>query len=580
MEKAKFMSISMNLYEKMKGINENWFDELCIMINNEELKFSRFYDNLSTFKNPILSYLSEKEQKNVLKNEIVGKILYAYIVKVLEKNNSIQNAKKFKEKHFLYDISFQEVFDLASSSSDVLFTNEKAINIMLEIDPYSFDALRGTEFEIDNKIVAKANMSGYLFSKQERITKGIYDVPNVKNYIEHIANDIGIAKIPNEDRMDYLHRVKSYLQLYTKNADATALFEIGKAVDFYLRASHIDLLQDDENWVSTVKQIYDRDSSVPEESVIMYTCQETSRLAHSAIELNYKSLNAHKDRMLGGNLRKTKVAEVLECLAAYHQLINFGLNTEYINYLLAMKNTINYKRIVTPELVDGDLSEEEKNQKLISQLSDNVDFLELDVSEIKLLREKFKYLSLVDSEILEQARQCLEEYYIFYDTKRIMMEEMVNRVVKTLEPPTIESFITMSLEAKKNFFKEYGFIVEMQLDIDKNGNKKPTLVCYSKDFTTTMSVHIEDNLFNVNDRLEMLSPATIGHYAIGYDCLILRDDTYNHTMTDLIASSNFIVQTPGFYGRRTPMVQRELVRATNFQTYDMYNGDYMKGRNI
>ena len=160
------------------------------------------------------------------------------------------------------------------------------------------------------------------------------------------------------------------------------------------------------------------------------------------------------------------------------------------------------------------------------------------------------------------------------------MEEMVNRVVKTLEPPTIESFITMSLEAKKNFFKEYGFIVEMQLDIDKNGNKKPTLVCYSKDFTTTMSVHIEDNLFNVNDRLEMLSPATIGHYAIGYDCLILRDDTYNHTMTDLIASSNFIVQTPGFYGRRTPMVQRELVRATNFQTYDMYNGDYMKGRNI
>ena len=312
----------------------------------------------------------------------------------------------------------------------------------------------------------------------------------------------------------------------------------------------------------------------------MYTFQETSRLAHSTIELNYKSLNAHKDRMLGGNLRKTKVAEVLECLAAYHQLINFGLNTEYINYLLAMKNTINYKRIVTPELVDGDLSEEEKNQKLISQLSDNVDFLELDVSEIKLLREKFKYLSLVDSEILEQARQCLEEYYIFYDTKRIMMEEMVNRVVKTLEPPTIESFITMSLEAKKNFFKEYGFIVEMQLDIDKNGNKKPTLVCYSKDFTTAMSVHIEDNLFNIRERLNLLSPATLSHCSLGYDCLILRDASYNHTMTDLIAGSNFIVQTPGFYGSGTPMIQREFVRATNFQTYDMYDVDYMKRCNI
>ena len=95
-----------------------------------------------------------------------------------------------------------------------------------------------------------------------------------------------------------------------------------------------------------------------------------------------------------------------------------------------------------------------------------------------------------------------------------------------------------------------------------------------------MSVHIEDNLFNINERLNLVSPATLSHCAIGYDCLTLRDTSYNHTMTDLIAGSDFMVQTPGFYGSGTPLIQRELVRATNFQTYDMYDADYMKGRNI
>ena len=580
MEKANLMAISINLYEKLVGIKEEWFDELCSVVNNNETSFSEFRDNLLSLNNIRYNVLSERERSNRLKNEIVGKLLYAYIVKVLEKDNSIQNAKKFKEKHSMYDIPFKEIFALASTSNGELYINEKAISIMLEIDPYSFDALRGTNLELSEQIIAKAHKSGYLFSKNERQEKGICDTPNIKNYVEHIANDIGIAKIPNEDRMDYLHRVKSYLHFYAQTADSSALFELGKAVDFYLRASHIDLLQDDENWVSTVKQIYDRDSGVPEESVIMYTCQETSRLAHSAIELNYRSVNINKDRMLCGRLRKSKDSKVKDCLGAYHKLIHFGLNTEYINYLLAMKNTTNYKRIITPDLVDLELSLDEKNQKLISQLRDNVECLELTVSDIDLFRSNFETLATAEPEVLEQARQCLEEYYIFYDTKKIMLEEMVNRVVRTLEPPTIDSFLTMSAEDKKKFFKEYGFIVEIQLDIDRKGNIKPTLVGYSKEFTTTMSVHIEDNLFNINERLNLVSPATLSHCAIGYDCLTLRDTSYNHTMTDLIAGSDFMVQTPGFYGSRIPMVQREFVRATNFQTYDMYDADYMKGRNI
>ena len=200
-----------SLKDKLMGIDESWFNSLLkeMKKGGKDTTFDKFYNSLTVVKN--WDKYDEIERMTLLKNEIVGRLLYADIFLTCDYET---------DKGYDYYLenrgnkSLERLLEFASVSRDALFFNShnvitncpirdkngnyvydkngeirtKKVDVfsqigfietMLKIDPYSFDALRMTPGEstdanqLENLFAIVAKENGYLFSKDEK--KRFYD---------------------------------------------------------------------------------------------------------------------------------------------------------------------------------------------------------------------------------------------------------------------------------------------------------------------------------------------------------------------------------------------------------------------
>ena len=127
----KLLGIVHPLYCKMNGINPEWFYSFIDIAIPETPKFREFMASLETIKKWD-SYSSEIERATDLKNEIVGRFLYADILlkygkELAEGRKCKSNAEKLIEQYYniSYNIPFEDLLKVASLSPDRLFNLTK-----------------------------------------------------------------------------------------------------------------------------------------------------------------------------------------------------------------------------------------------------------------------------------------------------------------------------------------------------------------------------------------------------------------------------------------------------------------------
>lgn len=180
----KLLGIVHPLYCKMNGINPEWFYSFIDIAIPETPKFREFMASLETIKKWD-SYSSEIERATDLKNEIVGRFLYADILlkygkELAEGRKGKSNAEELVKKYcqISYNIPFEDLLKVASLSPDRLFNLTKNNSV----DSKTQDL---TELNITNLRLLEEEFKGkYTFSLK-------YDIP-----IDTNAPDFTEKKFP------------------------------------------------------------------------------------------------------------------------------------------------------------------------------------------------------------------------------------------------------------------------------------------------------------------------------------------------------------------------------------------------
>ena len=292
------------VYKKLKGyINQN--DDENVLFDSLVNPIIKDYNDAyrDTY---VISYLKKqnddlksksKETLTSMKNIICGRVLYEVLSNI--KRYCQSNDISFDEnsvRNMLGKNKFKNVLD---KSSGVFFENHEVIEMMLKIDPYSFDLLRNDSPEKDYSIrqqfpsglgpnmdfpidiryyyIAKAN--GYRFTKEEdadyekRIAefnkaldeainsprydelekaelekyriKSINTKPDImKVFYEYLQNEIVPANIPLNKQHDFEEKVKVLVDKFIEgeSKEGTTLSKIIYSVDMLYRNNNPAIL--------------------------------------------------------------------------------------------------------------------------------------------------------------------------------------------------------------------------------------------------------------------------------------------------------------------------------------------------
>ena len=320
--------------------------------------------------------------------------------------------------------SMQKLLNFASKSRDELFSMDSEISAirngriisekvyakinfiltMLDLDPYSFDALRNAPSEhiksdsLQSVFAAFANKSGYLFGKkeideflnlidggtQQRFLQGFKDYNSFcnrfrgdissilqeglltrndqKSFSEFIGNVICNAKIPKEMQGKYLDYVRDLSASFISSKSDNELFKFCGAFDLYLRSkSEYDIQSADEGKECAAVEVFDRNSNISSDSRILYSLYNLNRLAHDAVEIDLKSIIDQRyriDRSHANQLYK----KLTRILTAYNDLFHMGFSYDTV-LRLAKKDS----ELVWTGLEDY-LKDDDKVKKLNTQI--------------------------------------------------------------------------------------------------------------------------------------------------------------------------------------------------------------------
>lgn len=509
----QFAGIYTAMYRKMNGIAPDWFSEFMNMSYNNREELSSFLQSLETVKG-WNDFSSEKERAEFLKNEIVGRLLYADLCIFANKNNLTRDTdivseykkarkpKKDEKPNYVFP-SVIQLIKMTSSDKDSIFNNSEVIKAMLNIDPYSFDALREIKF---NKVTKKsleinyiltAYNNGYYLSnedikKYQKVKKNLQiQKRNDRQFIEYLNNGI---EIPFDDSkvVDKLEEsIKSFVQ--TSNLDE--LYNICNIFDFYLRHSKeydVDTLQGND-FGKDSKTVFDRNST---EFTIN---DEMPRVLYCLFNLN--KLSKHDYDF------KVRKCDDLRLEDTSNKDEYFGKRNQYRrNVELLQQHGINYMEIkqLYKVLEENKLLDKYIDQDISIKILNFIDYDMTSLSEEK--KKKIKdtisnYIKLCKTypEDVEDLDQAAREQSIVYKSKDLFIKYAIQSF-GIIDEKGLVNTVPLSRDEKIAKFKELQYAVEIQED--ERG--KLVLACYFKGSPDSFSIHLDNSLANQEEELRKL----------------------------------------------------------------------------
>lgn len=533
-----------HIRKELEKINPNFYNEYS-KVNLSPTELSVFLENLNTIKNWDKLSTDKKKKATLLKNEVIGRVLYATMRTTLESDESfVQTIEKYKsealaiennselpkkqKKKLKSDLNTElgkKVTDVVSQmnfyntdlseNKDIfmkylfytdfnslvkddldLAIDREIIKKMIELNPYTFDMLRDGK-QVNMAFYKKAFDSNYLFREQEdfNILKKVNSKQEQNPFsviAQYMLNDI--ENNPKSEKFDatFAINIRRMLDEYFYNRDSKDgmfLFDIFRGIDVFLRKkSSIDAQEIlDGNVRSLSNEIFDISCKDKYNNYdrLCYSLFNLNRLAHDIHNISMKKLELDFNRYKNDSLELNKLQRILN---SYERLSRFGLMPKDMNFLF--ENNKRFAKMIT----DENFSTNQKTLLLNSILPETIK--EIDDDNLDEIIECFEEIMNVDENVRNQIELDAEEQKMDYDAKRVVGENFVRM---------LSEFASNSLDNQKEFFKKYGFVVECQYDVSNRGND--LLVVYNPKFGKTFSIHMKDmddetrNIFDANKKV-------------------------------------------------------------------------------
>ena len=362
-----FDGIKYHLTSELMKINPEVLNFFSNLTDSER---NKFMESLSTIKNWDV-YGDRKIQATMLKNEIVGRVMYSIVKKNYEDKKSKAKEDKIPvpklDKKFyngldyavdldfdylcvdvFNDIAFEDSKNIdrrpiSSEEKQKIFENIKIIKLLIENEnPYIFDIFRGKK-EIHYEYYKFAYDSGYLFSdseekmffldcsdKEKMQKKRKEKIDDV--IANAIINDIGLPSIVNEEV--YLRRLNSLIDVYF-NDHKGDLMPIFRAIGVYLEKNYEYYNQGflNADTIKLSKDIFDEDNDTYNDvDRLLYCLFNYNRLAHSIDTIKMKEIQIDCERYK--NRSSENLGALKNALSSYNKLQEYGLSVENINSFL------------------------------------------------------------------------------------------------------------------------------------------------------------------------------------------------------------------------------------------------------
>lgn len=556
--------IMYSLKEKLMGIDEQWFNSLLkeIKKGGKDTTFDKFYKSLTVINH--WNEYDETERLTLLKNEIVGRLLYSDIALTYRRNDA--SSSKFINKRRNNMQSMHNLLKYASKGRDELFTETAEISVvkngkqiseriypkinfiltMLDIDPYSFDALRIAPSEqnksdnLQNVFAAFANSLGYLFSKKEidnflsyidestqkRFLSGFNDYKSFtttysgtvtdvlrnglltrngqKTFSEFISNVIGNAKIPKDMEGKYLDYVRELSSAFLKSKNDEELFKFCGALDLYLRSkSEYDIQSADDGRECAAVKMFDRQSGVSSDARILYSLHNLNRLAHDVVEIDLKSILDQRYRLDRAKANNT-YKKLTRIITAYNDLFHMGFSYDTILHL-AKKDPNEIWVGLAQDLKDEETSKfltgkikELSEKKKINMTSNTFDgMIDISLARAKVQLATHNARMFLGDRLSVRKRKSLEimNYELDDKSKKVDFEKL--RVVKKKLSIIRDSFksnlsdeekelIEISVKPKSYFFESKKLFAQEIMNRISQG--------FSDDFSAMLSATKEEKV--------------------------------------------------------------------------------------
>lgn len=359
---SKFKGIKTSLYRKLRGMSIDLVNDINkLAVENPQNIFTNFLNSLETTKNWEL-FDSEIERANYFRNEFIGRILYAYLklVKQIKKEKGLEGInftkKKDNQQHETLNpkrryrelnISIEDIIREATKSQEELFDDPELIEVMLQINPYSYDALRNYATNDPGEFCIYAQLAkqyGYLFKKEEKreilkktkkINKDKFmQAESLETFIEYVNNQLGLTKVSKKQQEKYLKHMKTILAKYIFDSNEENTMEILRTVDLYCRINNETEFQINQGYVYTAEALFDttRIEEFSHEDRIMYCLFFMNKLAHNNKDINLIASIKDDYRFAGLSERLILLKKAVD---GYSRLEKSGLTIDSVNTLLA-----------------------------------------------------------------------------------------------------------------------------------------------------------------------------------------------------------------------------------------------------
>ncbi len=518
----KFKGMKSILKKKIDGINDSWFNTLCKLIEDDSSNsiFNNFFNSLETVKK-WSEFTNEQYRATCLKNEIFGRLLYGVLKRVDPSENlkgeDIKQAIKNADTIFNNRVEMGNILASVTGTKDAVFTSHHHITNLISLDPYSFDALRNNieqeevfgshkDNDLQKKYIKLAAEKGYLLSASTKRKYGIQKANGNKHLWESINNNIGLAKIPNEDRLDYLERVRKYVSDYIAENSEEMLFEILRSTDLYMRSNNEYTNQASdkgEDFIITAKRMFDiNNREVSDEDRLLYCMYNLNKLAHNQIGINIEVefLNDRLDRLtttktINGELKVvSRKSIVVEAIKSYNILRKYGIPFKFIESYVSDNTPI------ANELLNRTYNYPDAQIAVVLSMY-STSPQSITVTDVPIIKESLATIKELDKKELSMLETYAEEYSLFFETKEIIANEMIRRTVIANDfENLISKIIFSSTREKQEYYNEHGYVIEVQKDLSSPSTTNPeyVLVCYSKMFKEPFSIHLP----NISDTLK------------------------------------------------------------------------------
>ncbi len=442
-----FKGAHYHIRKDLEKINPNFYRGDVINLSDSEV--FEFLKTLNTIKNWDKLSIDKKKRATLLKNEVIGRVLYATIRTAIESDISGKHIKEILSETNFDNIDLNECKDLFMKN--LFYTDfkdktkgnldSKIINKMITLNPYTFDMLRDGK-KIEECFYKVACDNDYLFRDQEdlNIIKNMEQGPKNQKHFSVIAqymlNDI--ENNPKSDKFNaiFAFNIRRMLDEYfysNNGVNNEFLFNVFRGLDVYLRKkSSIDCQEIVSRNVKRIpKELFDVNVGKLCNEIFDLKCQDKynnyDRLCYSLFNLNRLAHDIHNISMrkieLDFNKYKNNSLETVKLntiLKSYEKLSRFGLMPEDVNFLF--QGTKDFANVIVSE----EFSNTDKAFLLNSILPGNVKKLDLALLAVKE-DEKLDSAVETDEKKLSTIISC------FKDIKAFLLNRILHENVKKLD---------------------------------------------------------------------------------------------------------------------------------------------------